>query len=371
MCILVKVGVFSPLPSCFHRSNNQHHDKGSISMVSKKKNWPKCVYLENGRIVYKRRIPGTKKFATPIRLGPADMNTAQIWQAYLAMFPERASENSLNWLIQEYFKSSKFKNLKPGTQANYRKLAKIAEHPVDNGSSTIGRLDVRDFTTPMMRRLLDIRVKQSSPSWANRQLAFISLVFTWGMEYVDDLLEVNINPCAGVKKLHENKGKEYVTPEMYQATYNLASEREQVIMEIAYLVACRGQEVMNLKRTDILPEGLLVERLKGSNTNIVLWSPRLRMAIDRSLRLHRDDNLISPYLIPGKGSEGQLPKSTFDTAWQRLKHKVEAAGYKSFTPHALKGTGYTDGEDDNLTGHATEQMKKLYRLKPTLVKPAK
>ena len=150
--------------------------------------------------------------------------------------------------------------------------------------------------------------------------------------------------------------------------YDLASEREQIIMELTYCLACRGIEARNLKRSDRLVEGVLVERTKGSKTNIVEYSERLENAIKRALKLHK--RFASQYLIPGANND-QLKESTLNTAMQRLRKRCVEKGIEPFALHDLKRTAHTDAEDDRLTGHKTEAMKNRYRVKPEIVKPAK
>lgn len=139
-------------------------------------------------------------------------------------------------------------------------------------------------------------------------------------------------------------------------------------MELTYCLACRGIEAHNLKRSDWLVEGVLVERTQGSKTNIVEYSERLEDAIRRALKLHK--RFASLYLIPGINND-QLKESTLNTAMQRLRKRCVKKGIEPFALHNLKRTAHTDAEDDRLTGHKTEAMKNRYRVNPEIVKPAK
>ena len=111
----------------------------------------------------------------------------------------------------------------------------------------------------------------------------------------------------------------------------------------------------------------MVERTKGSKTNIVEYSERLEDAIRRALKLHK--RFASQYLIPGINND-QLKESTLNTAMQRLRKRCVEKGIEPFALHDLKRTAHTDAEDDRLTGHKTEAMKNRYRVKPEIVKPA-
>jgi len=129
-----------------------------------------------------------------------------------------------------------------------------------------------------------------------------------------------------------------------------------VCMELAYLCAIRKAEVLDLMRTDLLPEGISIRRDKGSKDNIILWSDRLEKAVNDALAMKP----TSMYIIHDRAGMKVL-ESSFNTAWQRLK-----AG---FTFHDLKAKGVSDSKAANPAGHKSSNMIELYRRKPELVEP--
>jgi integrase len=133
--------------------------------------------------------------------------------------------------------------------------------------------------------------------------------------------------------------------------YNRASNQLQICMELAYLLAARKSEVLDLMRFDLLAEGVRVRRGKGSKTNVVRWSPRLEAAMNRALALPGK----SEYLINDKAGEKFL-QTSFDSAWQRLK-----AGFRF---HDLKAKGVSDSKAANPAGHKSVAMIESYRRKP-------
>lgn len=337
------------------------------------KKYPKYVYVANGRIVYKPRING--KFVRPVRLGKEGMSDAEVWARYNEVVNSVEPEGTLAWLSGCYQDSNQFNGLANSTQVSYKKYARVLTHSTNKGRSTVGKSLLSNLSTPLLRQLRDKRAdmylaKGKTVVYANREITYISGVIAWGLQYKH--LDITHNPCKGITKLKENVRKRYVegASDMsgeYKTVYDLASDREQVIMELTYCLACRGIEARNLKRTDRLIQGLLVERKKGSKTNIVEYSGRLRNAIKRALSLQT--KIQSKYLIVGANSD-QLKESTLNTAMQRLRKACIEQGVEPFALHDLKRTGFTDAKDDRLTGHKTEAMKNRYRVKHELVKPA-
>lgn len=338
------------------------------------KKWPTYCHVANGRVVYRPRVNG--KFITPVRLGPEGMTDAEVWTAYNEAVKGLEPVGTLGWLSDCFLKSEQFKERSPRTQEDYIFHSRVLQATLNKGKITLAKVSLKDITLPLIRSLLDKRAAMylangKSVVPANREIAYLSVVFSWGLQY--KTLEIAINPCKGIKKKKENVRKEYIVGAhnmtgRYKAVYDLAHEREQIIMEIAYCTACRGQEVLNLLKSDRLDEGLLLSRLKGSKANTVEYSDRLDDAINRALALHTD--LTSKYLIPGSGN-APLSRSTLNTALQRLNKRCVKNGIEPFTLHDLKRTGYTDAQDDRLSGHKSEAMRNRYRVKPEIVKPAR
>ena len=337
------------------------------------KKWPAYVHEANGRIVYRPRVNG--KFITPVRLGKVGITDAEVWAAYNEAIKGMEPEGTLGWLSDCFQKSEQFKERSPRTQSDYKFHSRVLKATLNKGKITLAKVNLKDISTPFIRQLLDKRAamyqengKSNVP--ANREIAYLSCVFSWGLQYKH--LQITVNPCKGIKKKPENVRKEHISGAdrqigHYKAVYDLANEREQIIMELMYCCACRGQEVLNMQKSDRKENGLLVRRLKGSKDNIVEYSNRLNKAINRAMAMHKD--LRNIYLIPGRNGKA-VSRSTLNSALQRLNKKCKKEGVEPIRLHDLKGTGYTDGDDEKLTGHKSESMRNKYRVLPENVKPA-
>ena len=112
-----------------------------------------------------------------------------------------------------------------------------------------------------------------------------------------------------------------------------------LFMELAYLLYARKIEVLDLRRDDLLPEGVRMRRRKGSKDNVIRWSARLELAVNTALAL--PSTIGSMYLLHDR--QGQpIKSSTLDTAWQRAE--------LPFTPHDLKRKGLSEAVGGNPFG---------------------
>lgn len=131
-----------------------------------------------------------------------------------------------------------------------------------------------------------------------------------------------------------------MTREEYDAVRNLATGYIPIMMELAYLCRARRGEIEQLRRSDVLEEGLRLQRSKGSEGEITLWSPRLRAAVDAAKAYNADapSPLSGAFLIHDRHG-APIKKNAFDTAWQKVMAKAEAQGVERFTFHDLKARG--------------------------------
>jgi hypothetical protein len=96
-----------------------------------------------------------------------------------------------------------------------------------------------------------------------------------------------INPAKWAKQVKERKRNGMPTRKAYHAVVNFARERGALqahvkgssppylwsLLEIKYLCRMRSIEVVRLTDAHASERGLYVARTKGSNDNIVSWTP--------------------------------------------------------------------------------------------------
>ncbi|MBL8268543.1 MAG: hypothetical protein JNL55_19285 [Steroidobacter sp.] len=232
-------------------------------------------------------------------------------------------------------------------------------------------------------------------------MRYFRVLFSWGMRHG----HCKTNPAEGAKQVKERKRHGMPELDTYEAVLKFARERGSrlahtkgssppylwPLLEIKYLCRMRSIEVVRLTEAHASDSGLYISRAKGSNDNIVKWTPRLKAAWEAALAvkaktLARRTNRRRPIPIRPEQrfifiSESGTPltRAGLDNAWQDLIHAAMDAEViareQRFTLHGLKHRGVTDtkgkrADKKEASGHKTEAMLDLYDHEVALVDPA-
>lgn len=319
-----------------------------------RRNIPPYVYLGKGRW-YLRPYLGNGKFGPEVRLCGPEASDRKIWDAYLESVETGQPKGSLNWLIEKYFDSNDFGSKAVSTQKEYKHCGKTIQNTRTKDGRKFGDRSIARITPGVLRKYADKRA-ETSVVRANRELAFLSIVFSYGFERD----YVNTNPAKGVKKTAEPPRQRYVTDDEYAAVYEQAPATLQIAMEFAFLCRLRRGEVLALQRQHVLDGGLHVIRSKGSKDQIIEWTPRLRKVVKRAQKL--PGQIASTYLIHNKYGQ-RVRNEAFKSAWQRTIAKaVKKSAIERFTFHDLKRKAVSDFSGDKLlaSGHHSASMLRIY-----------
>lgn len=315
---------------------------------------PPSVVRDKQRGVYFReylgRIEGKRKYGPRIHLCPYDAPLSVIWRRYEEI--QVAPTLTVSWLFRVFFQSRDFLELSASTQKSYDENARVFMRQQADSGTAVRDLQLKYLNERSLRQYLDQYPYKVA---ANRQMAVLSSAWTWARQRYD----VPDNPCLKVKPNREEARKRYVSDEEYQIAYDLASPWLKVAMELAYLCRARAGEVYRLRREDVTPEGLRLDRGKGSDSEITVYTPRLVEALDLAAALPGE----SEWLVRSKS--GRVSKSAHNSAWRRLMAKVP----EPFTFHDLKAKGLTDMSQVQTpwAGHKSGRMMDTYIRKPKLV----
>lgn len=364
----------------------------------KNPNWPKYVYVVNGRIVYRPYISSKHRqnietgkggfLKPPIRLGRVGDPDDKILRAYMAAkqsleHTAEPDKHTLFWLKEKYTSSTRYTKLTAASQKKYSQLLDIllsTSIKISGVPAKFGDLLICRLTRPIIRQLLDRKLREyieqgkKGTAQVNRQFSALSSMITYGLQYHEGL-GIDSNPCFGIEKFKENIKTRYVTDEDYWLQYNIAHEIVDylpVVFEHAYLLASRGVEVRNLKFSNITDEGYIVKRRKGSKDNIILWSDRLKLAYQEAMKLHKNRKISSLYLIPSKTGR-KLTQNTLQGAMGRLRKEMQKRGFEEvyWTIHDLKRKGISDSENKKIGGHKSQQIMDNYNVKLEFFSPPK
>ncbi|MCA9422928.1 MAG: hypothetical protein KC592_18055 [Nitrospira sp.] len=343
--------------------------------MRKNSDLPKYCYRKRDWIIYREYrgfVDGKSQFGPDIALARIGAPMSEIWAAY-----ERETgkaTDTLNWLIDQYMQSPQFEDLAPKTQSEYKGYCnRILEYPTAQGKK-FGTVPHANVTRRSIRLYLDKyedRNGKRAPIAANRHVQFLKAVYYWGMERLDGVKD---NPCAKVKLNKQTARDRYITDAEYRTVLEIAQQGRcdylPVFMELAVLARARRGEIAAYRSTDLLPNGLRLQRGKGSEGEITTYTPRLRKAIKVAQSLHANapTPIQGAYLIHNKHGQ-PIRKNAFDSAWQRLMDKARMRGIDPFPFHDLKAKGYSDMKNQS-AGHKSERMHKVYSRKLREVEPA-
>lgn len=334
---------------------------------------PDYVYLRKGRYVF---IPyfgrGKRGKEEPLRLHGQllrqDASNREIWRAYDVL--HTADQTTLKWLLDEFICSTHLKSLKPNTQKSYAGYKSIICGKKLKTGGTFGDLPHTAITIKTVRRYLDSRAARIS---GNREVQFLKSAFSWAMQHIDG---IDSNPCVGVTLNKQPPRNRYVTHDEYGIVQKTAKNSSYpyiaIAMELAYLCRARRGEVFALKRSSLIEEGVYLERGKGSDSEITLWTPRLTAAIDAAKRYRSSAPTPVTGAILLHDKKGlSIKKNAFDSGWRRIMDEALRSGLEErFTFHDLKAKGISDHQH-KYGGHRSGKMKRVYDRLPGLVKATK
>ncbi|HDL8134500.1 TPA: tyrosine-type recombinase/integrase [Yersinia enterocolitica] len=302
------------------------------------------------------------KHGGTIRLCGFDATPAQVWAVYEAMINNKKDENIFEGLVERFFHSGDFIDLALETQKDYRKYSvKVL--------SVFGPMPPDTIKPEHIRKYMDKRGIKSRTQ-ANREKAFISRVFRWGYERG----MVKMNPCKGVKQFKEISRTRYITNKEYDALYSVSPPVVQVAMELAYLCCARQADILDMKKGQLIEEGILIQQSKTGVSQIKAWGPRLTAVINQASQLPLNKGMSSIFVIHQQ-SGSRYTRDGFNSRW--LKAKAEAkAKYPElefdFTFHDLKAKGISDlsgslYDKQAISGHKNAAQTARYDRKIAIV----
>lgn len=325
--------------------------------VNKEDQWmPPRTYRGRSAYEFKPKNGGT------IRLCDITSTPSQLWSAYEALINDRTDENTFSGLVENFFKSADFFELGTETQKDYRKYSlKVI--------SVFGKMPPNSIKPEHVRKYLDKRGVKSRTQ-ANREKAFMSRVFRWGFERG----KVKGNPCKGVKQFKEVARDRYITNAEYAALYNVSPPVVQVAMELAYLCCARQADVLEMKKSQLVEEGIMIKQSKTSVAQIKAWSPRLESVVKACNALPLKSGMSSIFVVH-QPSGSKYTRDGFNSRWMKAKEAAREAYPNldfNFTFHDLKAKGISDlsgniYDKQAISGHKNVEQTARYNRKITIV----
>lgn len=314
--------------------------------------------VRRGKSAYEFRSPDGRT----IRLCNADLSKAQVWYEYEKFINDIKVGKNFLALCDEFFNSGDFHELATETRKDYRKYSSKV-------NIVFGKMKPDNIKPEHIRKYMDRRGVKSRVQ-ANREKAFLSRVFRWAYERG----KVKMNPCQGVKQFKEQARTRYVTDKEYQALFEVASPAVKVGMELAYLCCARQGDILDLKKSQLLEEGILIQQSKTAVTQIKAWTERLHAAIELAESLPLHSGMVSIYIIHQQ-SGSRYTRDAFNAQWMKAK-KAAAEKFPDFdfqfTFHDLKAKGISDlkgslNDKREISGHKNVSQTARYNRKVSIV----
>ena len=297
-----------------------------------------------------------------IRLCSFESTPAQVWAAYESLINNKKDESTFDGLVDCFFNSGDFMELATETQKDYRKYAvKVL--------AVFGTMQPDNIKPEHIRKYMDKRGVKSRIQ-ANREKAFISRVFRWGYERG----MVKMNPCKGVKQFKESARTRYITNNEYDALYSVAPPVVKVAMELAYLCCARQADVLSMKTSQLIDEGILIQQSKTGVAQIKGWGSRLRSAVNMATLLPLNSGMSSIFVVHQPSGAGYT-RDGFNSRWMKAKKEAKEKYPElnfDFTFHDLKAKGISDlsgslYDKQAISGHKNASQTARYDRKIAIV----
>ena len=226
----------------------------------------------------------------------------------------------------------------------------------------LGDMNVEDISTPIVCEFLKIRADQSGNVRSNKERAFLSHVFNcarrWGI--------TRYNPVASTQKQKEPKRDREVTDEELRIILKLAPPSLRLLIEFSYLTGLRQGDILDLKWSNCIEEGIKVNNKKTGVKQLFIWTPRLQEIIKQVKK--RKLNHPSLYIFTNTKNE-PYTSDGFRHRWQYVMNKALRLNLlkERFRFHDLRHKAATDKlkESDlekarQLLGHSSQKMTSQY-----------
>ena len=324
---------------------------------------PPYVYKSKGRYFLRQYLgtrDGKTSWGKDIWLTPESAPIENVWAAYSAL-GHRHAAGTLAWLADQYFDSPHFDRLGEKTKTLYRSYWQtIRSTRTRAGDFGTAQLDA--ISPGTIRQYLDRRA--NAPQQANKERSFLSVLFSHAVER--DWMRSN--PAQKTKPFPTTPRDRYVEDWEYEAIREISLPYVQDAMELSYLCRARMSEVLSFRVEFILPDGLKLNRDKGSKTQIIGWTDRLLAVVECAKS--RPSTITSPWIIHNKRGQ-KILKDTLQSTWGRKMRKALKEGLilERFSFHDLKAKGVSDFEGDKFkaSGHKSPRMLAVYDRKLEIV----
>ena len=168
--------------------------------------------------------------------------------------PKTPREKTFYWLVDQYYRSPKFKSFDPLTQADKRSV-------LDRFCQTAGNLPYASFRKKDVEASQDKR--RDTPAAADKLVKYLRALFAWAIK--KEL--ATFNPTVGVEKIHDSEGWHTWTAEeiaKYREHYAMGT-KARLALELKLNVGARVSDASKIGRQHQIEGRLKFIAHKGRN----------------------------------------------------------------------------------------------------------
>jgi len=233
--------------------------------------------------------------------------------------PKTPREKTFYWLVDQYYRSPKFKNFDPLTQADKRSV-------LNRYCETAGNLSYASCRKDDVEASQDKR--RETPGAADKLVKYLRSLFAWAI----DKKLATFNPAVGIAKINETEGWHTWTPaevDIYRRHHKIGS-KARLALELMLNVGARISDASRIGRKDERDGWLIFVAWKNRNrkSRKTIECPITRelaealAATQTGDTVHLVSDLGRPFTINGLGN--------------KMRDWCDAAGLHQCTAHGLR-----------------------------------
>lgn len=308
----------------------------------------------------------------------------------------RPTKGTIGACLDAYHQSVKFNGLADGTRKNYESFRHTIRNVQNHQGEPLTAVKIDTLTAPFFQAYHDkIAYTDGHKTKARHIVGYLKSVFAWGIAYG----QCKTNPASEVQYAKRNPQSGMPTAQTYKRMVEWLRRQGKVPTHIkhsqpdwlwaAYVIAykckLRTCELIKLTDADLIDEGVINRRAKGSKTNATAWDDELKQAVDHLLKRRKQTwkakKIPAPiqpehrYILVSKKGQRFASTSSIKTAVQRAKRAAYECGVLSpdepFHFHGLKHRGITDSKNPAAGGHVDPRQMGAYDHAIELFEPPK
>jgi integrase len=291
-----------------------------------------CVFDPDprGNARYYFRKPGHKKIRIRETFEHADGRiTPAFMKAYFEAWesledqtaaPQVLREKTFYWLVDQYYRSNKFKGFDQATQADKSSV-------LNRFCQTVGNLPYAAFRKKDVEASQDKR--RATPAAADKLVKYLRALFEWAIKNG----HATFNPAVGVEKIHETVGWHTWAPaeiDIYRK-HHAVGRKARLALEIFLNVGARISDVARIGRQHEVDGRLRFVAWKGRGKMKTRRTIDVPISADLAVALANTPTGDLTYLVTENGNA-----FTINGLGNKMRDWCDAAGLQHCSAHGLR-----------------------------------